>query len=88
MRGIFVWKADNSNSVRRMSNINENLLANIEANQEKSAKMTAIKDFDESKLWWNWFCCFLELKLPKLHLPLSSQQSSVASTAPTTPTRR
>lgn len=53
MRGIFVWKADNSNSVRRMSNINENLLANIEANQEKSAKMTAIKDFDESKLWWN-----------------------------------
>ena len=53
MRGIFVWKADNSNSVRRMSNINENLLANIEANQEKSAKMTAIKDFDESKLLWN-----------------------------------
>ena len=47
MRGVFVWKADNSNSVRRMSNINENFLASMEANPEKTAKLAAIKEFDE-----------------------------------------
>ena len=50
-RGVFLWKADNSNSVRHMSNFNENVLAAIEAkNTEKVAKFTAMKDFDESKL--------------------------------------
>ena len=50
-RGVFLWKADNSNSVRRMSNFNENVLAAIEAkNTEKVAKFTAMKDFDESKI--------------------------------------
>lgn len=49
MRGVFVWKTENSNSVRRMSNINENLFAMLQANPEKMAKMSAIKEFDESK---------------------------------------
>ena len=54
MRGSFVWKADNTNTVRRMSNINENLLANLEANSEKVAKMIAIKEFDDGEnTYWS-----------------------------------
>lgn len=51
---MFVWKTENSNSVRRMSNINENFFAMLQANPEKMAKMSAIKEFDESK--FVWFC--------------------------------
>lgn len=32
-----------------MSNVSENLLATLQHNPEKVAKMTAIKDFDESE---------------------------------------
>ena len=44
-----MWKADNSNSVRRMSYINESLLTNMQNNSDKVAKLCAIKEFDESK---------------------------------------
>jgi len=54
MRGTFVWKADNSNSVRRMSNINESFLTSMETNPEKVTKLTAIKEFDESECSWHW----------------------------------
>lgn len=50
MRGTIVYKADNSNSVRRMSNINEALFAQPPADTDKIFKLTAIKEFDESKL--------------------------------------
>lgn len=49
MRGTFVWKADNSNSVRRMSNVSEDLVASMQSNSDKFAKLSAIKEFDESR---------------------------------------
>ena len=47
MRGTIVYKADNSNSVRRMSNINEALFAKSPDETDKIFKLTAIKEFDE-----------------------------------------
>lgn len=83
-RGTLVWKADSSNSVRRMSNINENLLTNTEANPEKTAKLAAIKDFDEST--YQQHLCGSIVKLV-IKLQVTDLQLSVASTALTTLTR-
>lgn len=48
LRGTVIYNADISSYIRRMSTINENLIKSPET--DKIFKLSAIKEFDESKI--------------------------------------